>query len=340
MSSLRRHRALAGSRPSVAAFAVLALPLAARASEPSSAESQRVDPQLLESLDRREGGNATDTSGFVVVDGVLWFSDAHALERTYDTIRALNTLAAQGADERAAREAFETSNGFRSLRTELDEYGFRTTARGTRLDELSMPDPTFQELLSSDGEIAVGSSLAVFDADEVHELPADALGARRTMAVVGAGRHQLLAGSSAGSAQLGVCVYNVARVRFGYYDNGQRRLVGRAWVSNFTLFSTHFTSFGVQANNQRRVPFFTGAIWLPEPADSIGALSNLQFATVGCLRPGTPLTLNPSANGQSSASAALTQMGTSPFHYWVNSPFATSFAASDNGSGTSFPIQF
>ncbi|MFN0242187.1 MAG: hypothetical protein ACKVWV_04775 [Planctomycetota bacterium] len=275
---------------------MLAFPLAAHASGSSTIQASD-NPDALVSLDHRDGGNASRT-GFVVRDGVLWFTDEAAMQNAYSTSVAMSQLAQEvGQDDNIARRAIEESNGFRSLRTELEENEFRVTVRGTRIEDITVPDPALQALLSVDGELAIGRKLLVFDEEGVHQLSADALTAPRTSQIVnGTGVFFPSHGTQDGAQNLAVCYFNKTGKVVGYYGPGNTyRVVGYAWASNWSNNHT----VGVRTVSQRLLPL--GPFWkwwVQSAATSVSVVgpptSTMTLVSTGCT---APTAVNPSAGG-------------------------------------------
>lgn len=312
MSNSRRHVGIGVhcrpmSRVQSIAFAMLAFPFAAHAGGSSAIQAPE-QPSALVSLDHQEGGNAT-RAGFVVRSGVLWFTDMKAFEHTFRSLESMVNLARNvGKDDDLPRAMIERANGFRSLRTEIVENQFRLTARGTRLDDLTVPDPTFQMLLSQDGEVAIAGALYLFDEETVHELRVDVLDSPRSSAVVAGGRHSPTSVEISDQAQLVPCWVRAVKRNgpFGtaYGASPPHRLIAYGWLWNVNTGSLIFSEFGVMSNNLT-LKTIIGPLkwWVSDPATSIQATATFNVVSTGllCSSPVAPVALTgPAGAGVSS----------------------------------------
>jgi len=293
---------------------------------PSDAQIPQLRTDILLNLD--QANTADGDSGFVVVDGTLWFSDQLALQAVVEQLMLTDQVYSSVPwSEGDVLDDFAHANDFVSLRHALAQEDVVTTHHGFALSDSMLPDPYFQALLNHNGELVVGNTLYVATDHALFSAPVHLVGGhlRSATPVNTNGMQQVAAG----------CWTNYSVEQLQNYDSNRRRLRSKIWVHYNGLWG----SIGGESSNEfyGYAGWFSKKRWRNENADSISIRIDYAWSYV-CPSPGIPVISAATAWGKDRIRRAVSFFN-SPVPY-VNNYFRSQHNVTDNGSSASRALQF
>lgn len=254
-------------------------------------------------------------TGVEVRDGRLVFASMDAFKIFMDSI--VN-------QDGTVLDKIEGTLGFLSMRRNAYQQEPPADQKGSDIDEdywMPISDPYFATALNPEGLIQIGKDVYKVTADHVYKgNEADAT------LLLTAKAHLELATLLPNLESFDVQSYNASLFQFGnncYSTNGEYRLKGRSWVSNWFIYS----SAGAESEFQQQKKFLWWRWWRPTKAQSLSLESRYDLTVSGQPLAGTYSNTLTNADNVRKVHAWAAGIGPSVF---INGVVSSSHKATNN----------